>query len=221
MMYAEYLKSVLVSDDIQLGVDGDVYGRTGDWRGERYLIRDRGSVDNLCWIQYTNDTFSVESGYENWPIVWVSWYGAKSFAKFYGLDLPREAEWEYACRGSQQYKYGTDDGTISINTVNNGDTGIEHPVSVGSYPDNPFGLYDMSGNVWEWCSDWYGDYSSGSAINPTGALTGDYRVIRGGSWEDDAYDCRSANRSDNRSGMLFKYDPGHSEPHIGFRVVSR
>ncbi len=110
----------------------------------------------------------MKSGYENWLVAWVAWYGSKSFADYYGLDLPTEAEWEYASRGGKQYMYGTADGTISTSTVNYWDTGIKHPVAVGSYPKNPFGLYDMSGYLWEWCSDWYGSYTSGSANNPTG-----------------------------------------------------
>ena len=111
------------------------------------------------------------------------------------------------------YEYGTDDGTISsINANYNRNVG--HLTEVGSYPVNPFGLYDMSGNVWEWCSDyWYSEYPEGTANNPTGALTGSYLVNRGGNWYYNAGSCRSAFRPYN--------NPASRYSGIGFRVVSR
>lgn len=150
------------------------------------------------------------AGHENWPVEWVTWYGSKACALYYGLDLPTESEWEYACRGGKQYKYGTDDGTLSTSKANY--TGIIHPVAVGSYPNNPFGLFDMSGNVCEWCHDWYGTYPSGNVNNPTGAPSGSYRVMRGGGWFLDGY-CRSADRSYN--------PPDIGTISLGFRVVRR
>ena len=210
--YATYLNEALASGDIELK-SGDAYGKTGDWSGERYLeIGYWYNSNNKCCILYSNGTFTVTSGKENWPVVAVTWYGSKAFALYYGLDLPREAEWEYAARGGKQYKYGTDDGTISDSKANY-NRNIGYPVDVGSYPVNPFGLYDMSGNVWEWCHDWYGDYSSDSATNTTGALTGSYRVLRGGGWSDNASRCRSADRDyDTPVGRVYV---------IGFRVVRR
>ncbi len=79
----------------------------------------------------------------------------------------------------KDYKYGTRDGTISNKNANYG-RNAGHPVDAGSYPENPFGLYDMCGNVWEWCSDWYGNYTGEDANNPSGAETGTLRVPRGG-----------------------------------------
>jgi len=209
--YAVYLNEALASGDIEIKND-DAYGKTGDWSGERYLnIGYENNSDNKCWISYSNDTFTGSSGYENWPVIAVSWYGSIAFALYYGLDLPTEAEWEYAARGGKQFEFGTDDGTISASKANY--TEILHPVDVGSYPANPFGLYDMSGNVSESCNDWFGDYSNDSVTNPTGALTGLYRVSRGGSWSSAAVQCKSAHRV------------ARGVPNVncvrGFRVVRR
>jgi len=210
--YAVYLNEVLASGDIELK-SGDVYGKTDDWPIERYLdIGYERDSNNKCLINYSNGIFTVTSGKEYWPVVAVTWYGSKAFAQFYGLDLPTEAEWEYACRGGKQYEYGTDDGTINGANANY-KRRLESPVEVGSYPANPYGLYDMSGNVWEWSHDWYDDYSSNSVTNPTGALTGSSHVVRGGSWDAQDYHCRAARRSFRRP-----YSRDHC---IGFRVVRR
>jgi formylglycine-generating enzyme required for sulfatase activity len=207
--YASYLNAAQIIGDIS----AKMYGAYGTYSGQEY-INLSGSYDsiNKCWITYSGGTFSVVAGYENWPAVYVTWYGAKAFAEYYGMDLPREAEWEYACRGGKQYKYGTDDGTISSSKANY-DSNIEHPVDVRKYSANPFGLYDMSGNVWEWCADWYGPYSSGSVTNPTGAQYGTLRVFRGGDWYDSGYYCRSSSRVSNT--------PDGRSYIVGFRVVRR
>jgi len=211
--YAEYLNEALASGDIEVK-SGDVYGKTGDWSGERYLdIGYEYNSNNKFGIYYSNGTFTVTSGKENWPVVAVTWYGSKAFAIYYELDLPTEAEWEYAARGEKQYMYGTDDGTIDKSKANYDDWPNGYPVDVGSYPANPFGLYDMSGNVWEWCHDWYGNYSSDSAANPMSALTGSGRVFRGGGWSVIDYGCRAADR------VYFR--PYVRSYNIGFRVVRR
>jgi formylglycine-generating enzyme required for sulfatase activity len=142
--------------------------------------------------------------------------------------LPTEAEWEYACRAGTQtpFHYGNDllsgmanfDGRFEyrggIGTVTN-PNGIflARTTQVGRYLPNAFGLYDMHGNVWEWCLDWYGDYPGGSVTDPTGPASArvvDWRVIRGGSWFDFAKYCRSATR----------YPPSIArDPNVGFRPV--
>jgi len=110
-----------------------------------------------------------------------------------GYRLPTEAEWEYACRAGTTTAYHTG-ADISDNTgwysANSGRK--THPV--GQKPANAWGLYDMHGNVWEWCWDWYGDYSSGSQTDPMGASSGTAHVLRGGAWLDYARDVRSASR---------------------------
>ena len=210
--YAAYLNAALASGDIVV-TSGDVFGKTGDWLGQRYLdIESESNSINKCWIQYNRDTFSVTVGKENWPVVSVSWYGAKAFAEYYGLDLPLEAEWEYACKGGKQYMYGTADGTIS-NSNANYDKNVGHPTGVGSYPANQFGLYDMSGNVYEWCNDWFGDYSSVSVTNPIGPSSGTQKVVRGGCWGLRVHLCKSAFR--------LWLSPSGSNGLNGFRVVRR
>lgn len=125
---------------------------------------------------------------DNWPVESVSWNDCQAFIRKLNaltgqnFRLPTEAEWEFACRGgnnSRGYKYS---GSNYIDNVawydgNSGDK--THPVATKS--PNELGIYDMSGNVWEWCADWYGDYSSGRQTNPKGPYGGSYRVSRGGS----------------------------------------
>ena len=128
--------------------------------------------------------------------------------------LPTEAEWEYAARGgnqSQGYKYAGSNtiGNVAWYYVNSGSQ--THPV--GTKSPNELGLYDMSGNVWEWCSDWYGNYSGGSQTNPQGPSSGSYHVIRGGGWDSIAIGCRVSHRG-------FDYTPpGDTYHNRGFRLV--
>jgi formylglycine-generating enzyme required for sulfatase activity len=174
---------------------------------------------------------------DNYPVEQVSWFDAIKFCnalsakagldkcyylesliettwvcdfKKNGFRLPTEAEWEYACRGGLRYEYGTDDGNIGNNKAR---YESNKPVKVGTYPPNPFGLYDMSGNIDEWCNDWHESYSSRNSTNPTGPNKGSYRVIRGGSWYDNYQRCRSDYR--------YYYTPDFKSYFLGFRIVRR
>ena len=127
-----------------------------------------------------------------------------------GYRLPTEAEWEYACRAGTTTAYNTG-RSISDNTgwYNANSKGNTKPG--GQKPANAYGLYDMHGNVFEWCWDWYGSYESGAQTNPRGVASGIYRVIRGGSWFDPDSNIRSASRSSTV--------PDFRRSFIGFRVV--
>jgi len=131
----------------------------------------------------------------------VSWNACKDFIKKLnakmdgGYRLPTEAEWEYACRAgtSTAYSYGNE---ITPKDANYNESSIGEAVEVGSYKPNAFGLYDMHGNVWEWCEDWYGSLQNGNAMDPKGAATGDNRCIRGGSFLSIGSKARSSFRND-------------------------
>ena len=120
--------------------------------------------------------------------------------------LPTEAEWEFACRAGTQTAYHFGDA-FDPKLANNGSA----TVAVRSLPPNPWGLYEMHGNVYEWCEDWFGDYPAGPVIDPVGLDTGVRRVLRGGGWLSEARSLRSAFR--------FKIDPGSRIGDIGFRLA--
>jgi formylglycine-generating enzyme required for sulfatase activity len=127
------------------------------------------------------------------PIVNVSWNDAKAYADWAGVVLPTEAQWEKAARGGDGriYPWGNEwDETKCAYWSNSGKGKTTRGThTVGSFPTgaSPYGVMDMSGNVWEWCADWYrADYYKNASVkNPTGPLTGDNRVLRGGSWYSD------------------------------------
>ena len=165
------------------------------------------------------------------PVEGVSWNDAMDFCKRlnklyadklpqgYRFDLPTEAQWEYACRAgtTTDYSYGiaanSDKMNYDGNYSDSGSKGIyrAETVDVGSLGyKNAFGLYDMHGNVWEWCRDWYGSYG-GDTTDPTGPATGSLRVRRGGSWFSSAKDCRSTDRYD--------FDPSYRNSFLGFRLA--
>jgi sulfatase modifying factor 1 len=133
------------------------------------------------------------------PVTKVSWDDCQEFIKKLnkktngGYRLPTEAEWECACRAGTITAFSFGD-QITPKDANYKDSKIGKPIEVGSYEPNAFGLYDMHGNVWEWCEDWYADYPAGSVTDPKGPATGEDRVLRGGSFFSDGSDARSSNR---------------------------
>ncbi|HRD68234.1 MAG TPA: SUMF1/EgtB/PvdO family nonheme iron enzyme [Candidatus Competibacter sp.] len=153
---------------------------------------------------------------ERRPVEQVSWNEVQKFiarlngaVPGLGARLPTEAEWEYACRAgtTTPFSFGEDITPEQVNYYYR----QQETVEVASLPANPWGLYEMHGNVWEWCQDWYGDYSQGPAVDPTGPETGEGRVLRGGSWILSGRVARSAYR--NHGG------PGLRHDYIGFRLA--
>jgi formylglycine-generating enzyme required for sulfatase activity len=136
-----------------------------------------------------------------------------------GYRLPTEAEWEFACRAGTRTPFNTGANIITSlgnfdgNNPYSGPKGIyrEKTMSVGTFPPNAFGLYDMHGNVREWCWDWYGTYYTENKSSPSGTTTGSYRVTRGGSWYDGAMYLRSGYRD--------AYSPSYRNYYLGFRIV--
>ena len=154
----------------------------------------------------------------NYPMYYISWDDCQTFiTKLNQLTgknfrLPTEAEWEYAARGGQKsrgYKYAGSNTLSDVAWYTDNSGSKTHPVK--QKQANELGLYDMSGNVLEWCQDWHGSYSSNAQTNPTGPSSGSARVDRGGGWNYYASDCRVAYRSYHSPGIRFSY--------LGFRVV--
>jgi formylglycine-generating enzyme required for sulfatase activity len=127
-------------------------------------------------------------GEENLPVTMVSWDRAAAFAKWAGKRLPTEAEWEYAATGGEGFRFpwGSDWDPARLNWSENGERdGFDGPAPVDAFPQgvSPFGVFNMSGNVWEWVSDWYGPYPSDSSSSPSGSDSGTRRGLRGGAWD--------------------------------------
>ena len=152
----------------------------------------------------------------NLPVTDVSWNDCQEFIKkLNGITkgkyrLPTEAEWEYACRAgiTTAYSFGA---KITPKDANYDDSGIGKPIEVGSYKPNTFGLYDMHGNVWEWCEDWKADYPKGAVIDPNGPAKREYRVLRGGSFNGYVSGARSSSRG--------YYSPTIRSYIVGFRLA--
>ncbi|MBK8815876.1 MAG: formylglycine-generating enzyme family protein [Methylococcaceae bacterium] len=164
---------------------------------------------------------------ENRPVEQVSWDDIQLFfgelnAKFpeLALRLPTEAEWEYACRAETSGGFNFD-GELTLDKANYrgawddfdgwGEGALQQTAEVKSYSPNPWGLYEMHGNVWEWCQDWYGEYPTGTVTDPQGQDTGDDRVLRGGSRFNGGRYCRSACRHSSAPGLALNY--------FGFRLA--
>jgi formylglycine-generating enzyme required for sulfatase activity len=153
------------------------------------------------------------------PVDRVSWNTIQGFLTATGMQLPTEAQWEYACRagtttafhGFTGYLSGTNDDTLVANIAwYNANSGSQTH-AVGGKAANGLGLHDMSGNVYEWCNDWYGAFSAGAQTNPTGPATGTNRVLRGGSWGYTTNVVRSSYRGNNT--------PDNTLDRFGFRVA--
>lgn len=148
---------------------------------------------------------------DDYPVVCVTWHQAAAYCNSVGMKLPTEAQWEYAAKAGSNARYSWGDeqpGPHNCNAVNG-----SGPVPVASYRPNAWGLYDMTGNVWEWTSDYYEKdrYSHSENNNPAGPNAGIYRAVRGGGWYSGPSRLRITNRH--------WFSPSHAEASIGFRCI--
>ncbi len=207
----------------QLGSPSSEWGRDDDERqhGVKLIRGFYLGVTEVTQVQWRKVMGSSPSYFKNCdecPVEQVSWEDCQEFIRRLNrmegtakYRLPTEAQWEYACRAGCQGAYCFGNNSDKLDQYawySNKYRGKTHPVA-GKKP-NAWGLYDMHGNVWEWCSDWYGDYPSGSVTDPDGPSTGSRRVSRGGSWVSSAGGCRSAYRSN--------VDLSYRSSSLGFRL---
>lgn len=201
------------------------------WMGKTEVTNEMYSLcieSNACSPLSRSDYYSRDASSPNYPVVFVTWEDANQYCAWTGGRLPTEAEWEFAARGTsgRDYPWGNqfactrgnfdDETSVDIETVSGGPNcdGYQYLAPVGSFPDGigQFGLLDMSGNVWEWVSDWYGVYKPESATNPAGPESGERRVVRGGAWlSHEDLQLRTSNRH--------SYPPSLADDNIGFRCI--
>lgn len=165
-------------------------------------------------IQRKAGKLAIESGYLKHPVVGVTWYGATAYAKWVGQRLPSEAEWEIFAKGGEENARYAFEGEIDKKKANffNTDT-----TAVQSYPPNGYGIYDIAGNVYEWCQDWYAynyyETSAQEPVNPKGPMQGIYRVLRGACWKSVPDDLEVTRRHKNKPG------PESADGTFGFRCA--
>jgi len=210
--YVDYLAEALNAGDITVTsstVEG-YYEGDQNYGAGTYEFLDLGDSD--CRIDWNGSSFTIISGYEDHPVVEVTWFGSWAFAEHYGFSLPTEHEWEKASRGNTGYDYpwGNSIDGSRANYYNSGDPWDNGTTPVGIYngqtiqgfsttdSPSPYGVYDLAGNVWEWTDSWWSDTSSN-------------RVVRGGSWNSGTGNLRSWGRS--------YYGPDGSNSNVGFRCV--
>ena len=225
--FCEFLNAV------GIGADGE--GPVGDsTEGYVYDSTTRDSGKFNFGVNYDGTKWVPAAGYEDHPVIYVSWYGANAYAEWVGGSLPTEAQWEYACRANQteQLPFGIGDGTKMVqgmaqfyvydyyDLAQGGrvvDQNVQGYVSstykVGSFEPNAWGLYDMHGNAYEWVYDHYANYPSQNTpiVDYAGPDSGSQRVLRGGGWVNSGRELRTA--------MRWSARPTGRMEHYGFRVV--
>jgi eukaryotic-like serine/threonine-protein kinase len=180
---------------------------------ERASWLDAGDED--VQIYQAEGEWQVKKGYETHPVVEVNWFGAQAYCRWAGRQLPSEAQWERAARGSDRRTFPPGE-KINCSHANTIECKRNSAEPADARPDgaSPFNAFDMAGNLWEWVADWYDTnfYTESPAENPSGPLDGQFKVLRGGSYGQDRMHARSANRRHNA--------PANSQFDYGFRCAS-
>ena len=220
-------------------VEATGYKTTAEQKGSAWGLDKDGTWKNIDGLNWRNPGFSQSDDHPVVCVSWndaqkyVEWLNETQKSELppgFRYALPTEAQWEYACRAGTdtEFFWGTNDEKDGKGYLNAADEsgasngkkwsycfpfndGYQATSPVGKFKPNNFGLYDMLGNVLEWCSDWYGDYPSGAQTDPQGASSGSFRVLRGGSWSNFPRSCRSAYRDYG--------GPADRISYIGFRVA--
>ena len=236
--FVEFLNAKHAEGVLEYGVAGN-FDNAAYFTGttDEPLVRNCSVNDLTQWgvVRNSDGTWAPAEGKANHPAIFVTWYGAKAYAEWIGGTLPTEAQWEYACRGDKgTLPYGIDTGRKLTGDMANFYTpypyDLDHPdspggysdpaadetyvpetVAVGSYPyANSYGLYDMHGNVFEWCLDKYGEYPSSSVTDPLNT-EGTKHSVRGGDWDAGGVGCRASYRDLS--------NPDGAWNNVGFRVI--
>lgn len=212
--FAEFLNSAMNAGTIRPdSLSGAVTAVVGEYRDRLVIDLNTRSAPGLrSPILYSGGRFTTAEGWEQHPVVRVTWHGATLFAEAHGMRLPTEAEWEYAARGGVGHRYATANGELNQDNAWAG-RAVDHPLRTRSFSPNPFGLYDMTGNAAEWCLDWFDPdyYSRSPQANPTGPDNGFFRVVRGGTWKEGPFVMRNSYRWYELADK--------ADEEIGFRVV--
>jgi len=194
------------------------YQTDAERRGWGWVWKDSAweKVEEANWRHPRGPDSSIEGKLDH-PVVLVSWSDAEAYCQWAGKDLPSEAQWEKAARGTDDRRYAWGDEFDSVK-ANTNESGLGDTTPVGSFSpqgNSPYGASDMTGNVWEWVADWYASdyYSQAPSANPPGPATGTYRVLRGGSWPFDEVYARTAFRYNVR--------PDYTYDFAGFRCSSQ